>query len=151
MTSRGGSRNTRREMASARKDASPMIEKDVVVTTKNGNMPAFAACPEHGPGAHPGVIVYMDAPGTREELRNVARRIAKHGYFCLLPDMYYRLGTLRFDIPRRDDTMSAVIRAAYTNLSNAAVADDTAGMLAFLDGQDKVRAGAVGCVGYCMS
>jgi enoyl-CoA hydratase/carnithine racemase len=30
---------------------------------------------------------------------NLARRIAKHGYFCLLPDMYYRIGTLRFDGP----------------------------------------------------
>ncbi|HZU88444.1 MAG TPA: dienelactone hydrolase family protein, partial [Stellaceae bacterium] len=28
------------------------------------------------------------APGIREELRNMARRIAEHGYFCLLPDMY---------------------------------------------------------------
>jgi len=32
----------------------------------------------------------------------MARRIAKHGYVCPLPDMYYRLGTVRFDIPRRD-------------------------------------------------
>ncbi len=127
-----------------------MIEKDVVVTTKHGAMPSFAVCPE-GAGNFPAVILYMDAPGIREELRNIARRIAKHGYFCLLPDMYYRYGTLRFDLPRRDETMSAVIRAAYTNLSNAAVADDTAGMLSFLDGQDKVRAGVVGCVGYCMS
>ena len=43
----------------------------------------------------------MDAPGIREELRNLARRIAKRGYFCLLPDMYYRIGTLRFDFVRR--------------------------------------------------
>ena len=69
-----------------------MIEEEVVVTTKHGNMPTFAACPD-GPGEFPGIIFYMDAPGMREELRNMARRIAKHGYFCLLPDMYYRLGT----------------------------------------------------------
>ena len=53
-----------------------------------------------GPGQFPGIIFYMDAPGIREELRNMARRIARHGYFCLLPDMYYRLGPLRFDVPR---------------------------------------------------
>ena len=88
-----------------------MIEKDVIVTTKYGNMPSFAACPE-GPGPFPGIIVYMDAPGIREELRNVARRIAKQGYFCLLPDMYYRLGTLRFDIPRRTDAMRPPASAA---------------------------------------
>jgi len=113
-------------------------------------MPAFAACLD-APGAFPGIVLYMDAPGMRDELCNMARRIAKHGYFCVLPDMYYRLGTMRFDTPRRNDAMSAVIKAAWTNLTNAGVTDDTAGILAFLDAQDKVKPGSVGCVGYCMS
>jgi carboxymethylenebutenolidase len=127
-----------------------MIERDVMVQTKYGRQPSFAVCPE-GAGAFPAIILYMDAPGIREELRNMARRIAKHGYFCLLPDLYYRLGTIRFDIPRRSDAMSVVIRGAMQSLSNAAVVEDTAGMIAFLDGQDKVAPGPLGCVGHCMS
>ncbi|MFI5013694.1 MAG: dienelactone hydrolase family protein [Hyphomicrobiales bacterium] len=127
-----------------------MIEKDVLVQTKYGLQPCFAACPD-GAGAHPPVILFMDAPGIREELRNMARRIAARGYFCLLPDLYYRLGHLRFDIPRRNDAMSVVIRGAMNSLTNAFVADDTGGMIAFLDGQDKVKQGPVGCVGHCMS
>ena len=127
-----------------------MLENEIVVTTKYGNMPTFAACPE-GPGQYPGIIFYMDAPGIREELRNMARRIAKHGYFCLLPDMYYRLGTLRFDIPRRDDAMAAVFLAAMRSLSNAGVVDDTAALLAYFDAQERVKPGPVGCVGHCMS
>jgi len=127
-----------------------MIEQDVIVNTKYGRQPAFAACPD-GPGTFPPIILYMDAPGFRDELRHMGRRIAKHGYFCLVPDLYYRLGTVRFDVPRRNDAMSAVIRAAMQSLSNAAVADDTAGMIAFLDGQDKARPGPLGCVGHCMS
>ncbi|MEJ0072327.1 MAG: dienelactone hydrolase family protein [Pseudomonadota bacterium] len=127
-----------------------MIEQDVLVNTKYGRQPAFAVCPD-GPGRFPGIILYMDAPGFREELREHGRRIAKHGYFCLVPDLYYRLGTLRFDVPRRTDTMSAVIRAAMNSLTNEAVADDSAGMIAFLDGQDRVMPGPLGCVGHCMS
>jgi carboxymethylenebutenolidase len=127
-----------------------MTEQDVLVNTKYGRQPAFAACPD-APGQYPGIILYMDAPGFRDELRHMGRRIAKHGYFCLVPDLYYRLGTLRFDIPRRSDAMSAVIRASMNSLSNAAVAEDTAGMIAFLDGQDKVKPGPLGCVGHCMS
>ncbi len=127
-----------------------MIEQDVIVTTKHGRMPSFLARPD-GSGSHPGIIFYMDAPGTREELRNMCRRIAKHGYACLLPDMYYRLGTVRFDIPRRDDAMSAVIRASMNSLSIEHVNDDTAAMLGFLDAQDGVKPGPVGCVGHCMS
>jgi carboxymethylenebutenolidase len=127
-----------------------MIERDVEIVTKYGRQPAFAACPD-APGAFPAIILYMDAPGFREELRNMARRIAKHGYYCLLPDLYYRLGHLRFDIPRRNDAMSVVIRGAMQSLTDAAVMDDTAGMIGFLDAQDKVRPGPLGCVGHCMS
>ncbi|MBX3665381.1 MAG: dienelactone hydrolase family protein [Burkholderiales bacterium] len=127
-----------------------LIEQHVTVTTKHGRCPAFAACPD-APGRFPGIIFYMDAPGFREELCNMARRIAKHGYFCLLPDLYYRLGTCRFDLPRRNDAMSAVIRAAMNSLTNADVTDDTAAFIHWLDAQDKAAEGAVGCVGHCMS
>src|SRR4051812_48445223 len=127
-----------------------MIEQDVIVTTKYGQMPSFIACPD-GPGQYPGIIFYMGAPGIREELRNITRRIAKHGYFCVLPDMYYRLGTLRFDIPRRNDAMSVLVRGAMNHLSNEMVTDDTAGLIGFLDAQDRVKPGLIGCVGYCMS
>jgi carboxymethylenebutenolidase len=127
-----------------------MLEQDVVINTKYGRQPGYAACPSD-PGRYPAIIIYMDAPGFRDELKIQARRIAKHGYFCLVPDLYYRLGSLRFDIPRRNDAMSAVIGAAMRSLTNAAVVDDTAGMIAFLDGQDKAAPGPLGCVGHCMS
>lgn len=127
-----------------------MIENDVIIPTKYGGMPGFTACPSET-GPMPAVILYMDAPGMREELRNMARRIAKHGYYCLLPDLYYRLGTLRFDVPRRNDAMSVVIRGALSSLTNAAIVDDTAGMISFLDGQEKVHPGPMGCIGHCMS
>jgi len=127
-----------------------MIEQDVLINTKYGRQPGYAACPSEA-GAFPPILIYMDAPGFREELRVMARRVAKHGYFCLVPDLYYRIGTLRFDAQRRNDAMSAVIRAAMQSLTNTAVAEDTAGMIAFVDGQEKARAGGVGCVGHCMS
>jgi carboxymethylenebutenolidase len=127
-----------------------MIEKEVVVTTKHGLMPTFAACPD-GPGPYPGIIFYMDAPGIREELRNMARRIAKHGYFCLLPDMYYRIGTIRLDLAQRDEAKMAVMRAVMNSQTNAFVVDDTAALLAYFDAQDRAKPGPVGCVGHCMS
>src|SRR5947207_74567 len=48
-----------------------MIEHDVMVQTKYGRQPSFAVCPE-GPGASPAIILYMDAPGIRHELRSKA-------------------------------------------------------------------------------
>jgi carboxymethylenebutenolidase len=34
----------------------------------------------------------MDAPGIREELHDMARRLATVGYYVLLPNLYYRAG-----------------------------------------------------------
>ena len=127
-----------------------MIERDVNVTSRHGPIPSFAVCPD-GPGAFPGIILYMDAPGIREELRNLARRIAKHGYFCLLPDMYYRIGRLRFDFVRRAEGMRPTMFAAMNSLTNALVTEDTAAWIGFLDAQEKVRPGKIGAIGYCMS
>lgn len=127
-----------------------MIERQVDVTTRHGLMPSFVAHPD-GAGPWPAIIFYMDAPGIREELRNHARRIARQGYFCILPDMYYRIGTVRFDLVRRDEAMSTVVRAARRTLTDAAVNDDTASLLSFLDGQDRVIPGPVGMIGHCMS
>ena len=47
--------------------------------------------------------------------------------------------------------MSAVINASMNSITNALVTDDTAGLLGYLDAQDKVKPGPVGCVGHCMS
>jgi carboxymethylenebutenolidase len=127
-----------------------MIEEYVDISSRNGPIPSFAVCPD-GPGRYPAIIIYMDAPGIREELRNIARRIAKHGYFCLLPDMYYRLGSLRFDMARRAEGMRAAMFAAMNSLTNALVMDDTAAWIGFLDAQEKVQPGPMGCIGYCMS
>ena len=84
-----------------------MIDQQIEIPTKDGHITTFISHPERG-GPHPVIIFYMDAPGIREELRNMCRRIAKMGYFVLLPDLFYRLGTIRLDVPRRDDHMANV-------------------------------------------
>jgi carboxymethylenebutenolidase len=126
-----------------------LAEREVLVSTQYGRMPAFVVHPQAK--ASPGIIFYMDAPGIREELRAMARRIAKQGYCCLLPDLYYRLGTIRLDTSRRDSHMSAVIAACRTGLKIKDVMSDTAGLIAFLDAEAGVQDGPLGCVGYCFS
>jgi carboxymethylenebutenolidase len=127
-----------------------MVERMVDITSRNGFIPSFAVC-QDGPGHYPGIVLYMDAPGMREELNNLARRIAKHGYFVLVPDLYYRLGTLRFDMTRRAEGRMEAIFAAMNSLTNALVVEDTAAFIGWLDAQDKVSPGPLGSIGYCMS
>jgi hypothetical protein len=77
-----------------------MIEREVDLETADGTMNTFVTHPEEG-GPHPAVLFYMDAPGKREELHDMARRIATAGYFVALPNLYYRR-TREFQM-RRDE------------------------------------------------
>ena len=52
-----------------------MIEKHLDIATADGAMNSFVVHPEEG-GPHPVVLFYMDAPGKREELHDMARRLA---------------------------------------------------------------------------
>ena len=125
-----------------------MIENQFVLSTKDGAMATFTVHPE-GKGPFPAVVFYMDAPGIREELYNMARRIAGEGYYVILPDLFYRFGVIRF--PFRDDNTRAIWQTAMANLSNAQVMDDTQSLLAYLDEQEAAKTDSVGSIGYCMS
>lgn len=130
-----------------------MIEKTVTITTQDGNMDAYTFCPDDSK-AFSAVILYMDAPGIREELFDFCRRIATQGYYVLLPDMYYRLGKLRMDYAQISDPDSPVRKQmfdAMESLNNKLVMDDTRGMLEFLSNEPLVADGPKGCIGYCMS
>ena len=61
-----------------------MLEQHATIQTADGAMNTFITCPEEG-GPYPVVIFYMDAPGKREELHDMARRIASVGYYVVLP------------------------------------------------------------------
>ncbi len=132
-----------------------MQEFETEIKTDDGVMDTFVCHPEQD-GPHPSVILYMDAPGIREELRDMARRIGTVGYTVLLPNMYYRNGRegqYGFDLARirDDDNERAAMFAVMNSLTNARVVADTAGLLSFIDQCDAAAAGGVGCVGYCMS
>jgi carboxymethylenebutenolidase len=125
-----------------------MQERYVNIDSAGGPMDTFIVHPD-GDGPHPVVLFYMDAPAIREELYDMARRIAGEGYYVMLPDLFYRFGTIRF--PRRNEKSRAVWGACMANMSNAEVMDDTRAMLAHIDADPAARGGALGCIGFCMS
>lgn len=127
-----------------------MIEAEIEILTGHRPMPAFTVRPD-GDGKHPAVIFYMDAPGLREELRDMARRIAGEGYLVVLPDLYYRIGTLRFAPPPRSEEQYKVIFAAMDSFTNAKSMEDTRAVLAWLDRHPHAAPGPRGCIGFCMT
>ena len=120
----------------------------VDIPTPHGLMNTFVAKPNQ-PGRHPVVLFYMDAFGVREELYEMARRIASLGYMAVLPNLYYRK-TRHFEMPPGEAGMAAMF-AMMGHLDNAAAVSDTAALLEYVDGSPFADASRIGEVGYCMS
>ena len=66
-----------------------MIERELDIATADGAMNTCTVRPDDG-GPLPVVLMLMDAPGVREGLKEICRRIAQSGYYVLLPNLYYR-------------------------------------------------------------
>jgi len=135
-----------------------MIESMSEIATKAGSMNAFVTHPDDA-GPFPAVVIFMDIWGLREELFDIARRIATAGYHCVLPNLYYRQGDVRFDrrdargrmvsfktLPAPERERMMVQRRALTD---EMVIEDTGAILDFLRTQP-VRGGPKGAIGYCM-
>ncbi len=128
-----------------------MLEETFDIAGKDGAMETFSCRPERG--AHPVVLFLMDAPGIREELREMARRLASVGYYVLLPNLYYRAGRDTIYGPQVLEAGSAEhqrMRAVRSKMTIPPVMDDVANMLAFADGATGAKR-TIGVHGYCMS
>jgi carboxymethylenebutenolidase len=130
-----------------------MIEETLDIRTTDGAMETFVCRPERG-GPLPAVFFLMDAPGIREELRDMARRLGTTGYCVLLPNLYYRAGRDTIYGPsvlEEGSDEHKRMRAVRTKMTIPPVMADLGAMLDFVDRQDDVKRGPVGCHGYCMS
>src|SRR3978361_1514413 len=129
-----------------------MIDQQIEIPTKDGHTTTFITHPERG-RPFPVIIFYMDAPAIREELRDMARRLATSGYYVMLPNMYYRSGVMELGpLPADPEAPERKRMFGYMNSINIPlVMEDTAALLAYADTQPAANAKIVGTVGYCMS
>lgn len=136
-----------------------MIERTMDIPSPDGKISTFITHPQDG-AAHPAIVVYMDVWGVREELRDIARRIATTGYYVMLPNLYYRFGGgsteyrdangKMISMEILDDERKARTRAPMLQLSDQMVVDDTGALLKFIDAGEPVIRGGMGSIGYCM-
>lgn len=124
-----------------------LFEAEVDIPTRDGIMNTFVVHPgDKGP--YPIVIFYMDAAGRREELSNMARRIASEGYYTALPNLYYRK-TRDFHMRDGDEGLWEMLTLMWT-LNNRLVVEDTSALLDFIASDDSAAGSTIGGVGYCM-
>lgn len=119
----------------------------------DGRCPAYVFRPS-GSGPWPAVLVYMDGVGIRPAMLEVGERLAREGYYVLLPDLFWRAGPYAPMDPREvfgDPVRRQHLFDTYfARATPALVMDDTRHFLDYLAAQADVRPGAVGVVGYCM-
>lgn len=132
-----------------------MPTKTLQIPTADGQADAFAAFPDQGE-RHPGVLMYADAFGIRPVLREMARELAGHGYYVLVPNLFYRHGPAPvIELPEHigEEVRPAVI-AQLMPLIQAHTTDrvlsDADAYLRFLTTQPEVGAGPVAVTGYCI-
>lgn len=135
-----------------------MIESITDIPTPDGRMDTFIVHPEEG-GSFPCVFVLMDIWGLREELYDVARRIATSGYTCVLPNFWYRSGKVRFeyrdgngkmlsmkDLPKeKQDELHANMKRVTDTMAMA----DIRAAMDFVD-RGPAKPGPKGSIGYCL-
>lgn len=125
-----------------------MIEREVTITTPDGEMPTFVFHPAHD-GPSPVVLYLMDAPGVRPALRDMASRLSSAGYYVLLPFLYYRGSPYR-EFGMSDEDMHARQELMGT-ITPTNIVGDARALLAFADGDPAAGDGPAGAVGFCMS
>ncbi|NYF98559.1 dienelactone hydrolase family protein [Janibacter cremeus] len=129
----------------------PFIE----IPAADGTAEAVVARPDRG--AHPGVLLCIDAVGLRERIQDMADRIASWGYVVLAPNTMYRSGTAAettpstdLRIPQERAAYGKVIGEYLAPLTGAAIDADLPHYLAALRVLDRVTDGPIGVTGYCM-
>jgi carboxymethylenebutenolidase len=132
-----------------------MPDKSLQIPTADGQADAFAAFPGNG-RRHPGVLLYPDAFGMRPVLQQMARELAGHGYYVLVPNLYYRHGPAPVtELPGhigeeiRPAVFARLMPLIQAHTTERALRDADA-YLGFLTAQPEVSAGPVAVTGYCI-
>ena len=125
-----------------------MIEQFVDIATDDGQMNTFIVHPEED-APHPVLLFLMDAPGMREEIREMCRRLASAGYYVIASNLYYR-EEREFNVFEFGGTRERLAELMGA-LNNTLIVADAGKMLEFADADSAADASRVGVVGYCMS
>ncbi|KOX35419.1 MULTISPECIES: dienelactone hydrolase family protein [unclassified Streptomyces] len=132
-----------------------MPTKTSRIPTADGRADAFIAFPDRGE-RYPGVLMYTDGFGIRPVLREMARELAGHGYYVLVPNLFYRHGPAPvIELPEHigEEARPAVFARLMPLIeahTTERVLRDADAYLGFLAARPEVDAGPVAVTGYCI-
>jgi carboxymethylenebutenolidase len=122
-----------------------MARIDVQIPAPDGQSNGTLHVPD-GDGPWPGVVVFPDAGGARETMREVGDRLAEMGYVALVPDIFYRAGEWApFDMATvfSDSSERTRMFGMIGELTNDRIIADSGAYA-------EVSGSAIGSTGYCL-
>ena len=129
-----------------------MIQRAVEIETADGICPAALSIPP-GEGPWPAVIMFPDAGGMRDTMRQMGGRLSDLGYVVLVPDFYYRNGPYdpvdmrtAFSTKQTAEKIMGMMRGYTPDM----VVRDAGSFVDYLDALPEKKPGGVGTTGYCM-
>lgn len=121
-------------------------ETVILELADGAKMSAYTARPA-GPGLFPGLILFQEAFGVNEHIRDVARRFAAEGYHVIAPELFHRTASPGFVCAYAD---FGSVRPHLSAVTEAGLEQDTLAAWSWLQAQTTVKPGAMACIGYCL-
>jgi carboxymethylenebutenolidase len=129
-----------------------MAQRNVNIDTADGTCPAALSNPD-GEGPWPAVIMFADAGGMRDTIRQMGDRLSGLGYVVLVPDFYYRNGPYEpvdmrtaFQNKESGERIMRMMQGYTADL----VVRDAKTFVDYLETLSEKKPGGVGTTGYCM-
>jgi carboxymethylenebutenolidase len=124
----------------------------VEIEAADGICPAALSVPV-GEGPWPAVIMFPDAGGMRDTMRQMGEQLSDLGYVVLVPDFYYRNGPYEpvdmrtaFSTKETAEMIMGMMQSYTADL----VIGDARTFVDYLDSLPDKEPGGVGTTGYCM-
>ncbi len=129
------------------------MKTKIEIKTASGSCPSYVYRPA-GDGPWPAALVFMDGLGIRPAMLELGERLAMHGYFVLLPDLFYRSGPYEPMDPHTvftdPEKRRILMEKFFARATPANIMADTSAFLDYLAAQADVKPGRIGTTGYCM-
>jgi carboxymethylenebutenolidase len=133
-------------------NAQAVAERDVVITTPDGECDAFFVHPASG--SHAAVLMWPDILGLRPAFREMGRRLAQSGYSVLVVNPFYRSAPSPV-VPEgagfQDPDIRSIVLPMAQQLNAETHMSDARAFVTWLDQQAAVDTSRqIGTMGYCM-
>ena len=119
-----------------------VVSREVTYPGRACALKAFVVEPAND-GARPAVIVVQEWWGLNEHIRDVARRLAREGYFAIAPDLYSRQGHKVATEPN----LAAQLMGGLKKEDGIADLQTT---IEWLRAQKQTQSARIGITGFCM-